>query len=168
MIERVLQAIRTKPKQQDVLELLIALILFSVLVAFVSLFTGLASWSPLALSQLPLLVLRSLFIPALGEELIFRAALVPAQEENKRAAVWIVVSTLLFVLWHPIETLYLPDAASIFLRPEFLVLAAALGFICAVLRFRSGSIWTAVVFHWLAVVAWQGWFGGPSVLESMQ
>lgn len=162
MIDRVLRAIRTNPKPQDVLDLLIALILFAGLAASVAAFTGLAHWSPLALAQIPLLALRSLFIPALGEELVFRAALVPAAGESTRPILWIASSTVLFVLWHPIETLFLPDAASTFLRPDFLVLAAALGLMCAILRFRSGSIWTAVVFHWLAVLVWQGWFAGPA------
>jgi predicted Abi (CAAX) family protease len=109
-----------------------------------------------------LLALRALLIPALGEELFFRAALAPGREEGGRVAAPIVNSTLLFTLWHVVETGFLPGSAATFLRADFLTLAALLGLACAILRWRSNSIWTAVALHWIVVVAWQGWFGGPS------
>lgn len=74
----------------------------------------------------------------------------------------IALSTLAFTLWHVVETTFLPNSAATFLRADFLALAAWLGVLCALLRWRSGSIWTAVALHWLVVVAWQGWFGGPT------
>ncbi len=112
--------------------------------------------------DIALLALRALFVPALGEELVFRAALVTGREENKRAVAPIVTSTVLFTLWHVVETSFLPDSAATFLRADFLLLATLLGLACAILRWRSNSIWTAVALHWVVVVAWQGWFGGPS------
>ena len=93
---------------------------------------------------------------------MFRAALVPSRSEASRASVAIALSVLAFTLWHVVETLFLPYSAATFLRADFLALAALLGLFCALLRWRSGSIWTAVALHWLAVVAWQGWLGGPS------
>ncbi len=74
----------------------------------------------------------------------------------------IALSTLAFTLWHVIETFFLPSSAATFLRPDFLALAALLGLAGAILRWRSDSIWTAVALHWLVVLAWQAWFGGPS------
>ena len=82
--------------------------------------------------------------------------------EAARAALWIALSCALFTLWHVVETTFLPGSAATFLRADFLAMAAALGLLCALLRWRSGSIWTAVALHWAAVVAWQGWFGGPA------
>ncbi|MBK8545307.1 MAG: CPBP family intramembrane metalloprotease [Caulobacteraceae bacterium] len=135
---------------------------FAAVAAAISLATGLAHWSPRDLGQFAFLALRAFFIPALGEELMFRAALVPAVGESKNPAFWIVVSTLLFGLWHVADTVFLPGSASTWLRFDFLALAMLLGLLCAILRFRSGSIWTAVALHWIIVVAWQGWFGGPA------
>lgn len=123
---------------------------------------GLLMYAPRDFPDLALLALRALFIPALGEELAFRAAFVPGRAENKRVVAPIVISTLLFTLWHVVETTFLPGSAATFLRPDFLALAALLGLACAILRWRSNSIWTAVALHWVVVVAWQGWFGGPS------
>ena len=94
---------------------------------------------------------------------MFRAALVPARGQSQRPHIWIAVSTILFGLWHVVETTFLPSLAPILLRPDFIALAVLLGFLCAVLRYRSGSIWTAFLLHWLVVVVWQGWLGGPSL-----
>jgi predicted Abi (CAAX) family protease len=59
--------------------------------------------------------------------------------------------------------LFLPRAAPIFLRPDFLACAAILGAGCALIRWRTASIWPAVALHWLVVVIWQTWLGGPEV-----
>jgi CAAX protease family protein len=144
------------------IELFGALIVFATAATAVSLATGLAHWSPRELWLISFLALRAFFVPALGEELVFRAGLVPTAGESARPAFWIAVSTLLFGLWHVTETVFLPGSAQTFLRIDFLALALFLGLLCAILRFRSGSIWTAVALHWIVVIAWQGWFGGPT------
>lgn len=162
MIGRVARSFRTGPSPRDLVELCVALAVFAAVAASVSLVTGLARWSPRDLGALAFLALRAFFIPALGEELVFRAALVPAIGESEKPIFWIVISTLLFGLWHVVETAFLPGSASTFLRLDFLALATLLGFLCAVLRFRSGSIWPAIALHWIVVFLWQGWFGGPA------
>lgn len=161
VIERVLLAIRRRPTARDVLELGVALLVLGLIALPVALTTGLAHWPPRTIDELIPLAFRALFIPALGEELVFRGVLVPTRGASGRPAVWIAFSTTLFVLWHVVETTFLPGSASTFLRADFLGLAALLGVLCAVLRYRSGSIWTAILLHWIFVVAWQGWFGGP-------
>ncbi|MBI3439013.1 MAG: CPBP family intramembrane metalloprotease [Proteobacteria bacterium] len=103
--------------------------------------------------------------PALSEELVFRAALIPGREERSSGFAWITASTVLFTLWHVIETVFLPGGSAFFRRFDFLVLAALLGLLCGLLRWRSGSVWSSVFLHWLAAVAWIGWFGGPSLTE---
>lgn len=162
MIKRILRALRTPPSTRDWLECLPALLTFAALGTAIASQTDLASWSPRPADALALLAVRALFIPAIGEELVFRAALVPARGESRRPIAWIAASTILFTLWHVVETAFLPGAAATFLRPDFLILAACLGLAAAILRYRAGSIWTAIVFHWLIVVAWQGYFGGPA------
>jgi predicted Abi (CAAX) family protease len=113
------------------------------------------------ISALPLRCLRVLFVPALAEEMFFRGLLVKDRSETSNPWVSATLATVLFVAWHGIETLFLHHAAPIFLRTDFLVCAAVLGAACAIMRWRSASLWPAVIFHWLVVVTWQTWLGGP-------
>jgi predicted Abi (CAAX) family protease len=53
----------------------------------------------------------------------------------------------------------------VFLEPRFLLCAGFLGLACALMRYRTGSLWPAVAFHAVAVWAWQGFLGGPSMAE---
>ena len=70
--------------------------------------------------------------------------------------------TALFVLWHLVEAYWiLPAHRALFTRPDFLACAALVGLACAILRYRSGSLWPAVALHWAYVVAWVGLLGGP-------
>src|SRR5262245_54193082 len=120
---------------------------FAALAALIGANTGLLRWAPLAAAQLGLLALRALVIPAFGEELFFRAALVPARTETARPALWIALSVVLFTAWHVLETAFLPGSAATFLRADFLLLAGVLGLLlagvlgllCAILRSRSGT-----------------------------
>jgi predicted Abi (CAAX) family protease len=112
---------------------------------------------------LPLRLISAFFIPALGEEAVFRGVLVPDRSETARPFVAIALVTAVFTGWHAIETLFLKHAAPIFLRPDFLACAAILGAGCAVIRWRTASLWPAVILHWAAVVVWQTWLGGPDV-----
>lgn len=159
---RALRAFATRPRAEDVRHLALAAVLFAAFAAIVGAWTGLLHWSPLPVAQLAPLAVRAFVVPVLGEEFMFRALLVPARNETARPALWIGLSCALFTVWHVVETTFLWGSAATFLRVDFLVLAAALGLLCALLRWRSSSIWTAVALHWIAVVAWQGWFGGPS------
>ena len=43
-----------------------------------------------------------------------------------------------------------------------------MGGVCILMRYRTGSIWPAVLFHGLTVFLWQVLFGGPSVAELIQ
>lgn len=162
MLQRIAAALKTVPRARDLVELLLAACVLALAAGLLSLGSDLTQWSPRTPLEILVLAARAFFIPALGEELIFRAALVPSRASNVKPILPIAASTALFTLWHVVETTFLPGSAATFLRPDFLVFAAMLGLCCAVLRYRSGSIWTAVALHWLLVVAWQGWFGGPS------
>lgn len=114
---------------------------------------------------LPLRLLTVLFVPALGEEIPFRGLLTPGPGEGRRPWLAIAFATGLYVLWHVVEALtFLPGAAAVFLRPDFLACCAVLGLGCAVTKRRTGSVWPAVVLHWALVVVWQTWLGGVSAL----
>ncbi|WGM31697.1 CPBP family glutamic-type intramembrane protease [Brevundimonas sp. NIBR11] len=107
----------------------------------------------------------ALLIPSLGEEIVFRGLLIPDRGDGRRLLV-LALSVGLFALWHVFEALtFLPGARGLFLRADFLILAAGLGLACGVLRLRSGSLWTAVMLHWSVVVVWKGFLGGPALSD---
>ena len=101
------------------------------------------------------------FAPALGEELLFRAMLLPREEEGS-ATLASILSVVLFVLWHPFQALIFGvEAVPIFIDPWFLCAVAALGIALANIYRRTGSIWPCVLLHWFIVLAWKAFFGGP-------
>jgi len=115
---------------------------------------------------LALRLLTVILVPALGEEAVFRGLLMPGRSETEWPAFAIILSTALYVAWHAVEALtFLPGAAGVFLRPDFLLCCAVLGVGCAILRWRTGSLWPAVILHWALVVIWQTWLGGVSALS---
>jgi predicted Abi (CAAX) family protease len=117
----------------------------------------------LAQAVLPPRLVSTLFIPALGEELVFRGLLVPSRSEQPHPWIVLLWVTVGFTLWHGLETLFLHHAAAVFLRPDFLICAATLGLACGLMRWRTGSLWPGVLLHWAMVVVWQTWLGGPGL-----
>jgi len=128
--------------------------------------TGLLRWEPRPF-QLGAAI-GVLFVPALGEELLFRGPWIPDRSEAAKPYAAIALTTAAFCLWHVLETTWLPRAAPLFLRPDFLAWTVLLGLACAILRRRSGSLWPPVILHWAAVVAWETWLGGPSGIEALR
>jgi predicted Abi (CAAX) family protease len=105
--------------------------------------------------------LTVLFVPALGEEAVFRGLLIPDRTETDRPWPWFALMTGAFVLWHVAEgTTFLSGAKALFLRWDFLACAAILGLGCGITRWRTGSLWPAVGLHWLMVMIWQTDLGG--------
>jgi predicted Abi (CAAX) family protease len=129
--------------------------------------TGLYRPEPGDLTALPLTAIGVFFVPALSEELVFRGLLAPSRRVGRSPWPAIGLSTLIYVAWHPLEGLtFLPGASSLFTRPDFLAVTTLLGLACAEMRWRTGSLWPAVLLHWALVVIWKTWLGGPS-LESL-
>ena len=140
------------------------LTLFALVAVPFSLLSGLFEWAPSSEGLLALALL-AVVLPALGEELIFRAPLLWFQ---KRGAVFwpAALSLILFVLWHPFNAwLFLQEARTLATDPRFLFLVVGLGLACTFATLRSGSLWPAVLIHWLVVVSWKGLFGGPQFLK---
>jgi len=134
------------------------------LMAMIGLATGLYQPGPGDLSALPLTLLTVLFVPAIGEEAVFRGLMTPGRREQPSAVRAVALSTLLYVLWHPLEGFtFLPGARELFSRWDFLLVTALLGLACGLTRWRTGSIWPAVILHWGAVVVWKTWLGGPAL-----
>jgi predicted Abi (CAAX) family protease len=164
---RLRRVLTTVPNFRDWGELVFTAALLGGLFGGLGLLTGLLEYKPQPLEVVGRIALTALFVPALGEEVLFRALLIPDRPGSPTAWRPVAVSTVLFTLWHAAETLWLPGARTIFLRPDFLAWAAALGLACAALYRRSGSLWPPILLHWAAVVAWQGWMGGPVGLDAL-
>ena len=129
--------------------------------------TGLVRWQP-DFAGWPLRLVMILLVPALSEELVFRGLLTPTRGKGAHDRLWLVGGVTAFVLWHVVEALtFLPGAAHLFLRPDFLVCAAMLGTACAAMRYRTGSLWPAVLLHGLVVFVWQVALGGPGFARLM-
>ena len=121
---------------------------------------GLVGWHGGPDASMAVRLAASLFVaPALGEELLFRGLVSPRRGPQKR---WIAVSTLLFVLWHPLQALTVgPPWSAAFLDPWFLAAVAVLGIALGRIYAATGSLWPCVVAHWLVVFVWKALLGGP-------
>jgi predicted Abi (CAAX) family protease len=132
--------------------------------AAIGLATGLYQPQSGDLATLPLTLLTVLFVPAIGEEAVFRGLMTPGRTEQPSALKAVAMSTLIYVLWHPLEGFtFLPGARELFSRWDFLLVTGLLGLACGLTRWRMGSIWPAVLLHWGAVVVWKTWLGGPAL-----
>ena len=98
-----------------------------------------------------------LILPALAEELVFRGLLLPSPLEGVGALAmvpWIGLSVGAFVAWHAVRIGLRGGGPRIQLaEPRVLVRLSLLGGACAVAYVISGSLWPAVLLHWLALVA---------------
>ena len=157
-------ALKSLPVPRDWLDLGVTLLVLTPMLLAIGIGGGLMTWAPRFDEAMARLALVALLAPALGEEVLFRAALIPTRRTAPtfpwKAA---LVSTVLFVAWHPIQVfVFGPDWGETVLDPWFLLAVALLGLGCARLYWKSGSIWTAVALHWIVVVAWKALLSGPS------
>ncbi|SNC75109.1 CAAX protease self-immunity [Marinobacter sp. es.048] len=116
----------------------------------------------------PLLPFILFVFPSLLEEAFFRGVLIPRNilESGRIKAFWrVVISTLVFVAWHPLNALaFNPTAIPLFLDPWFLVIVAAMGLTCGHAYVLSRSIWVPVIIHWAAVTVWVLFLGGRNLV----
>lgn len=114
-------------------------------------------------------IITSLFMPAIVEELFFRVVLIPhplEQVSTTNLSIWLVTSLSLFVVSHPLNAMsFTPRGKDVFFKPIFLILACLLGVFCTILYCHSGSLWTAVFFHWIIVSFWLILLGGFEQLK---
>ncbi len=111
------------------------------------------------------------FYPALTEELVFRALLLPRRVDRisrGRLAVTVTVALSLYVIAHPLNAKFFwPAVLGVFSNPFYLALAALLGLTCSGAYLISGSIWPPVAIHWLTVTLWILLLGGQSLLRGV-
>jgi len=120
-------------------------------------------------SNLSLILPLSLFIfPSLLEELFFRGILIPigaAEKSATKKLFYLLFSTLVFVLWHPLNALTINQSAQyFFLDIRFLFITFLLGLACGYTYMHSKSIWVPVIIHWLAVIVWVFFLGGRNLI----
>jgi predicted Abi (CAAX) family protease len=151
-------AISARPSLRDWTEAVLLFLPFLALASYVGLGNGLFKITLTdAWLEFAIIALIAVFIPALGEELVFRVALPTLFQKILPSAAGQLLALGLFIVWHPMQlSLGLPLGQTLFLDPGFLLIVAALGLICAISYRRSGSIWPAVMMHWLSVVLWKG------------
>jgi predicted Abi (CAAX) family protease len=164
LFSRLLRAVRTPPSRRHwgffaaeaswLLPLLVAL----------GWAADLIHWNPRFDAGLLKLALLALVIPALGEELLFRAALLPSPDNRIPLPPWrLAMSVGAFVIWHPLQAPIFGDHwQQVVLNPWFLAAVFFFGVASARLYWRTGSIWPSVALHWLVVVGWKALLGGPS------
>ncbi|MGB3491227.1 MAG: CPBP family glutamic-type intramembrane protease [Elainellaceae cyanobacterium] len=116
--------------------------------------------------------LVALIFPSIFEEVVFRALLLPHPSEGASPGAivfWSSVSLILFIAAHPLNALLvLTSRRDTFYDWAFLTLAGLLGAACTVTYLQSGSIWTAIGFHWLVVVVWLLTLGGDRRMGAQQ
>lgn len=109
------------------------------------------------------------FMPALVEEIGFRLLLIPHPIETATSSniyIWSLLSLSLFIVYHPFNarTFYKLGNPT-FMDWRFLTLTGLLGGVCTISYLATGSIWSAVVIHWLVVSAWLKFLGGDRLLD---
>ena len=137
------------------------------LIAAVAFPAGIVHWR-LAFAGWPSRLARAMVVPAFTEELVFRGLLIPGPGESARPGLWVAAGLLAFVTWHVVEALTFLPGAHLFLTTPFLGGALILGAGCALMRYRTGSLWPAVAFHGLTVWLWQVLFAGPDIAQLMK
>ncbi|MDJ0641764.1 MAG: CPBP family glutamic-type intramembrane protease [Erythrobacter sp.] len=155
-----------RPTRYDALILLRELAWLTPALALCVAMSDTMRWNPEFDSATLRLALIALVIPSLGEELLFRAALLPTPQAGQQMPLPRAATAIaLFVLWHPLQALVTTDErATIFLDPWFLLAVGALGLACTRAYWRNGSLWPAVILHWLSVIGWKALAGGPAFI----
>ena len=146
----------TWPDARGWLQTLIITAVFAIIALAVGLTSGLLHPETAQTAALPLL-LRTFFVPALLEELLFRMLPPPRLWPFALAA---------YILFHPLNALlFWPEARDVFYDPVFLLLTALLGGGCTLLYRRTRSLWPPVALHWLSVAGWLLFLSGEDALR---
>jgi len=141
---------------------------FALAAAGIGLLSGLFEPGVLFTPAAPFLPFTLFLFPSLLEELFFRGILIPRnirERGPKTAGLVIILSTLAFVAWHPLNALAFDRSVlPLFCNPAFLGITAALGITCGIGYVLSRSIWVPVLIHWATVVVWVFFLGGTNKL----
>jgi uncharacterized protein len=136
--------------------------LYAALAGTIGFATGLYRFEPRFDADLLRVATIALIVPALCEEIFFRALLIPTLPNRPNALPLMALALILFLGWHPLNAwLFFPSVLPLFSDWRFLLVTALLGVACIRLWRTTGSIWPPIAVHWLAVVIWKGCLGAP-------
>jgi predicted Abi (CAAX) family protease len=100
-----------------------------------------------------------LVVPAFLGEVVFRGLLLPSSLDGVGPLAmvpWLALSVGLFVAWRGLRIRPRRGALQFqWADPQVLTRESLLGGACALAYVVSGSLWPAVLIHWLAAVAWR-------------
>lgn len=160
MVVRAVRALGTWPSAAGWRESLVISFAALLLLGLIAAAAGLLHYRP----RFDPVQVTVFVIPAFNEELIFRGPL-PGKDETSHPVAWLLGGVLVFVAWHIVEARTFLPGATLFFTPGFLLCAAVLGGACAVMRYRTGSLWPATALHGVVVLLWQALFGGPAAVD---
>ena len=159
---RTVAALRRWPNARQWLQAAPVLAATAAIVLAIAMIGGLAHWAPLPLGTDWLRIAAiALVLPALVEEIVFRGLLMPVPGiASMRIGMWLSIA--LFVAWHPLQAVaFGPPWSALFLAPAFLAAVLVLAIGLTHVRIVTGSLWPAILGHWLIVAAWKLLFAGP-------
>ena len=167
--ERLSRAIATFPDLGNP-NLIAAIGVYALFMLVLGLTTGFLHWDLCRSNKIIVRVMAtSLITPAILEELFFRVILLPYPSGKIAPKLYFIESVFslcLFVIYHPLNaTTFFPQGRKTFFNPIFLILATALGVVCTLSYWQTGSLWLPVSIHWLSVVLWLLCFGGLNQLD---
>ncbi|MBD2654326.1 CPBP family intramembrane metalloprotease [Synechocystis sp. FACHB-383] len=174
LARRTLGAIVLLPKPQDWQFFGIAVVVYGAIAIPLGMKFGLLQWQwwEQSLGGSVKSILALFFLPALGEELVFRVMLLPYPTELN--LFWptlgaMALSLVLFLIYHPLNALlFYPRGRNLFFQPIFLALTGLLGIVTTALYWYSGSLWLITIFHWLVVTVWLMALGGYGKLAHQE
>lgn len=97
-----------------------------------------------------LILIFSSILTAAGEEIGWRGFLLPQLAKLRGEMAAVVITGVIWGIWHMpiiIAGLYLPGTPLWFKLPMFVLQTVSMTAILGILRFRSGSVWPAVLLH---------------------
>ena len=159
--ERLSRAIATFPDLGD-RDVIASISVYALFILVLGVTTGFLHWDLCKSREVVMrVVTTSLIAPAILEELVFRVILLPYPSSKIAPEFYFtqsVISLCLFIIYHPLNGItFFPQGRKTFFNPVFLVLATALGIICTLSYWQTGSLWLPVLIHWLSVVLWLLW-----------
>ncbi len=161
-LARTWAALRRWPNARQWLQAAPVLAATAAIVLAIAMIGGFAHWAPLPFGAEWLRIAAiALVLPALVEEIVFRGLLMPVPSVvSMRIGMWLSIA--LFVIWHPLQAVaFGPPWSALFLAPAFLAAVLVLAIGLTHVRIVTGSLWPAILGHWLIVAAWKLLFAGP-------
>ena len=147
---------------------IVATLIYGLIAAIVGLNSGLFKLDIIDSSFAFFLPFTLFVFPSFLEESFFRGILIPNNTRErglKYALVIALISSTLFVAWHPLNALtFNKGAQEIFFNPYFLFDVFCLGMACSLSYIYSRSLWSPVIIHWLTVVIWVFFLGGRNLI----